>query len=136
MFVSRPRDFVLNIEGPKALPSNYQQVNMRKNILAAGQQQSTHLHSFAVERVGDVGLDPRTEGDHVGLSVLGLGVAGGDAHLALLTDADHAKDVGVSDRSDAAFVKIYRNRLTKSPRKYSSYCKPQEQHPVRHIGYA
>ena len=25
MFVSRPRDFVLNIEGPKALPSNYRQ---------------------------------------------------------------------------------------------------------------
>ena len=115
MLVSRPRDFVLNIEGPKALPSNYRQhVNMRENNSQHNtKQNSTHLHGLAVERVGDVLLDPGAEGDHVGLRVLGLGVAGGDPDLALLADADHAQDLGVSDRGDAVIIEIYCKQIVK-----------------------
>ena len=73
-------------------------------------QHSTHLHSLAVKRVGDVLLHPGAEGDHIGLCVLGLGVAGGDPDLALLADADHAQDLGISDRGDAVIIEIYRER--------------------------
>ena len=76
-------------------------------------QHSTHLHGLAVKRVGDVLLHPGAEGDHVGLRVLGLGVAGGDTDLALLADADHAQDLGISDSGDAVIIEIYREQMSK-----------------------
>ena len=112
-------------------------MSTRGNTIHNTTQHSTHLHGLAVKRVGDVLLDPGAERDHVGLRVLGLGVAGGDPDLALLADADHAQDLGVSDRGDAVIIKVYRQQIVeKGPCQKNSYCRPQERHPVRRIDYA
>ena len=88
-------------------------MSTRGNTIHNTTQHSTHLHGLAVKRVGDVLLDPGSEGDHVCLRVLGLGVAGGDPDLALLADADNAQDLGVSDRGDAVIIEIYRKQIVK-----------------------